>query len=129
MGALGDSFSDRVRGALQSGDADAFGALLDDDVRWGQPGFPRSCTNRDEVLATLRRGQALGGTAEIGECRSGRNGVLCELLVRWPAPGADVPDATPRLLYHVYLVRDERIVEILPFDERADALAAAGLEG
>lgn len=127
MEAAGPDIAARVRAALGAADLAAFGELLADDVRWGEPGFPGSCRNRGDVLDLLRAGEEAGATASIGECVAGARGILCELHVRWPERATGRP--TERHLFHVYVLAGGRIVEIQPFDGRAEAAAAAGIAG
>jgi ketosteroid isomerase-like protein len=122
--ALSSSLVDQVRDALAARDLDAFGDLLTDDVRWGDEGHPRGCRNRAEVLKTFSRGMAEGLDGSASELERGRNGILCRLNVTWPEghPRADDTD-----VFHVYLVRDEHIYQILRFFDRDSAASAAGL--
>ncbi len=116
--------AERVRTALTARDLDAFGPLLSDDVRWGDDNHPRRCRSRSDVLATFRRLMDDGAEADITELVAGTNGLLCGLAVRWSGI-EDNP--RERTLFHVYLVRDDHIVEIQPFDDRDSAAQAAGV--
>lgn len=122
--ALPTSLLDQVREALAARDLDAFGALLTDDVRWGDENHPRGCRNRADVLKTFSRGlsESLDGSAS--ELERGSNGILCRLSVTWPE---DHPRADDVDVFHVYLVRDEHIYQILRFFDRDSAASAAGL--
>jgi ketosteroid isomerase-like protein len=119
------SLVDQVRSALTSRDLDAFGALLTDDVRWGDENHPRGCKNRAEVLKTFARGMSEGMNGTVRELESGSNGILCRLSMSWPEghPRADDVD-----IVHVYLVRDGHIFQILRFFDRDSAARAAGLD-
>jgi ketosteroid isomerase-like protein len=119
-----DDLTERVRAALTTRNLRAFGALLSDDVRWGDDDHPRRCRSRSDVLATFRRLMGDGVEADITELVAGTNGLLCGLDVQWPTPG-DHP--SKRTLFHVYLVRDGHIVEIQPYDDRESAASAAGI--
>jgi ketosteroid isomerase-like protein len=116
------SLAEDVRLALEGRDPEAFGRLLADDARWGDDDNPRRCRSRTDVVATLARGLAGGGEADLLEVTPGRVGVLCGLRVRWPG------QPTGRLLYHVYRVAGGEIVEIQPFDDRVAAAEAAGVD-
>jgi ketosteroid isomerase-like protein len=123
--ALPASLVDQVRDALNSRDLEAFGALLTDDVRWGDEKHPRSCKNRADVLRTFARGMSEGMDGTVSELGSGSDGILCRLSMSWPEghPRSENVD-----VFHVYLVRDERIFQILRFFDRDSAARAAGLE-
>ncbi len=116
--------AEQVRTALEARDLDAFGALLSDDVRWGDDDHPRRCRSRSDVLATFRRLMDEGAEADITELVAGTNGLLCGLVVKWPTPG---DDPSERTLFHVYLVRNDLIVEIQTYDDRMSAALAAGI--
>lgn len=120
----GHDLAARVRTALTARDLDAFGAFLSDDVRWGDDDHPRRCRSRSDVLATFRRLMGEGAEADITELVAGTNGLLCGLSVRWSGT-EDHP--RERTLFHFYLVRDDHIVEIRPFDDRDSAARAAGV--
>jgi ketosteroid isomerase-like protein len=124
MGGVAPALIDQVRTALETRDLDAFGALLADDVRWGEDATPRACRNRAQVLETFSKILDVGARAEIAEIAEGSRGVLCELLVHWPQ-AVDRPG--DRRLYHTYLVRDGRIAEIRRYDDRDSAADAVGL--
>jgi hypothetical protein len=113
-----------LRDALEARNLEALGALLAPDVRWGDLGHPRTCTNRDQVLATFRAAIDAGASGRVGECVDGEHGVLCELLIDWPDPAARPDDAQ---VYQVYLVRDGLVSEIRRYDDRASAARAAGV--
>ncbi|MGH9089042.1 MAG: hypothetical protein ACRDYZ_13200 [Acidimicrobiales bacterium] len=113
--------AERVRSAIVGRDIDAFAALLAEDVRWGDDDAPNRCRSRTDVTATLARGVLGGGTADLLEVATGTRGILCALRVSWPGREA------PAVLYHVYLVGDDRIHEIQRYDDRRSAAEAGGL--
>jgi ketosteroid isomerase-like protein len=123
---VGDTadLADRLRAALTARDLGAFGMLLSDDVRWGSDDHPRACRNRSDVLATFARIMSEGAEGAITELAVGTEGILCGLAVAWPTPSQHPDD---RNLFHVYLVRDGRIVEIQRYDDRDSAAEAAGV--
>ena len=114
----------RLRIAIETRDLDTFGALLADDVRWGDDTHPRRCRSRADVVATMARGLGQGGAAQLVELTAGADGVLCGLDVQWPDQ-AGRPSA--RRLYHAYIVRGGLIGEIRPFDHRNAAAEAVGV--
>jgi len=110
-----------VRDAFVNRDVDAFAALLDDDVRWGVVGHPRSCRGRSQVVATFSRVLAEGTDGDLISLRFGDGALLCELEVRDFDGGGAV-----RTLYQLLTVCDGKITEIRPFDRASDAEAIAG---
>lgn len=120
------SLSVRLHQALLTRNLEALGALVVDNVRWGDDEHPRRCRNRSEVLATFARGMDDGADAEIMEFRPGTRGILCGFVVKWPDGAERSPE---RLLYHVYLVKEDRIVEIQSYEDRESAAEAAGMDG
>jgi ketosteroid isomerase-like protein len=111
----------RLRRAYESRDLDSFSALLAEDVRWGDDAHPHRCRNRRDVLRTYRRVMGEGVDAEITEMREGAGGILCGLRVRWDDATVDPT------MYHVYLLRGDRIAEIRRYDDRPHAARAVGL--
>jgi ketosteroid isomerase-like protein len=118
------SLVDQLRQAFSTHDLEAFGALLADDVRWGDDEHPRRCKNRSEVLGTFSRLLSDGVDAEITELLTGTDGILCALSMQWPENNQRPGD---RSLYHVYLGSDDHIDEIRRYDDRASAADAAGI--
>jgi hypothetical protein len=119
------SIANRLRGALTSRDLEAFGALLSDDVQWGDDNHPNKCRNRADVLATVTRALLTGVDGTLIELQAGTKGIFCQYDVSRPA--GDLR-AGERSLFHVYLVRDNHIYLIRSFDDRAPAAKAAGLK-
>lgn len=113
-----------IRRAFTDHDLEAFGALLSDDVTWGEVGDPRGCRNRSEVLDTLGRLLGTGVGMQITELATGGGGILCGLGLRWPQGH---PRAADTQLFQVYIVRKGRISEIRRYDDRDSAALAAGV--
>jgi ketosteroid isomerase-like protein len=118
------SLAQRLSLALASRDLDALGALLSDHVTWGDVTHPRGCRNRNDVVATFSRLIDFGVSGTVTEVATGPRGILVGLEVAWPD---DSPRESDTNIFQVYLVRDDKIVEIRPFDDRAGAARAAGL--
>jgi ketosteroid isomerase-like protein len=76
------------------------------------------------VIETFRRVMDQGVEADITELVAGAQGLMCGFAVR-PRRRGDPP--SERVLFHVYRVRDDKIVEIQPFDDRKAAAMAAGI--
>jgi ketosteroid isomerase-like protein len=119
-----DELAEGVKQALDGGDVTAFADLLDPDVTWGAPGARNpTCKNRTQVLNWYQRAQESGlhGSATNVEVIGDR--LLVSLVVR----GTD--DARERggaaLRFQVLTVRAGQIVDIVGFDDRADALSYA----
>jgi ketosteroid isomerase-like protein len=119
-----ESLAEKVRQSLTTHDLDAFGALLTDDVSWGDVGHPRGCRNRSDVLATFGQLLNKGVDGHITELETGPSGILCGLTVDWPDGD---PRSADTSLFHVYIVRDGQICEIRRYDDRDSAAEAAGL--
>jgi hypothetical protein len=116
----------QVRVALGSADLSAFSELLDPDVRWGAPGARKpSCRNRSQVLAWYQRGREAGTRADVIGVEVHGDRILVSLTVR------GTPEASARggatLRWQVLTVRGGRVVDIVGFDDRAEALTAAGV--
>lgn len=119
-----EALAEQIRAAFAAHDFEAFGAMLSDDVRWGDDDNPRSCRNRKQVLATFASALARGLDGTIGEIVPGTKGILCRLDID-QSPLA--PQRLSEPLYHVYLVKDRHIFVIEPHHDRASAASAAGV--
>ena len=105
---------------LESADFEEFAASLAPDVVWVglRPG--ELCRNREQVVATFR--QAL----ESG--KSGSPEVVAEaegLIV--VDPHVEPPLEQNPELHQVFVVRDDRVVELRDYRDRTSALEAVGL--
>jgi len=105
---------------LESADFKEFAAALAPDVVWVglEPG--QLCRSREEVLATFREALEAGksGTPEVVAEAEGR--IVVDPHVEPPY------EAAPEL-HHVFVVEDERIVEMRDYPDRRSALQAVGL--
>ena len=119
-----DSIAHQIREAYSTRNLDILAPLLAEDVTWGDPGHPRSCRNRSDVLATYSRLMSEGVDGEITELRQGATGLLCGLSAHWPD---DTQGQDDRNVFHVYRVRDGLITRIDRFDDRDSAAEAAGV--
>jgi ketosteroid isomerase-like protein len=120
---------ERIRAALQSGDLGAIRELLDPGARWGAPDGPHDadCRNRDQVLAWWASARAAGARAVVTEVTTGAGAYLVGLEVTGTAAARETGGAAER--WQVLTVRDDRIVDIRGFDNRAAAARRAGVPG
>jgi ketosteroid isomerase-like protein len=105
---------------LESADFEEFVAALAPDVVWVglRPG--QLCRNRDQVVATFRRAIEAG--------RSGSPEVVAETEGRIVVdPHVEPPAQEAPELHFVFVVEDERIVEMRDYPNRRAALEAVGL--
>lgn len=111
--------------AIAAGDFDAISELLDPDVKWhgGDPTAAGACTNRNQALAWMRstprrRG---GPLPELVDVVEGGDRVVA---IMQPPPTAD--DPTPRRTANLATFRNGKVVEMVHYDDPADALSALG---
>jgi ketosteroid isomerase-like protein len=119
-----EALAEKVRTALESADLSAFAELLDPDVSWGAPGARTpACRNRDQVLSWYERGRESGVTAQVSDVTVLGVKLLVTLVV------ANTGEARQRggdaLRWQVLTTRHGRVVDIVGFDDRLDALAHA----
>ncbi len=111
----------QLRTAFERHDLSLFGALLADDVWWGDEGRPRRCRGRADVLATFSRLMGHSVDTEVRDVIVGRIGVVAIMHARW----ADARDArNETALFHAYRVHDHLITGISRYEDRDAALAA-----
>ena len=121
-----EAMAQQVRLALDAADVSAFSALLDPDVRWGAPDAVRpSCMNRDQVLAWYQRGRDSGTRASVSEVVVFGDRLLVGLVVR--GSEAVVERGGTALRWQVLTVRGGRVVDIVAYDDRTDAVARASM--
>ena len=112
-----------LRAAFETRDLTSFGALLADDVWWGDDDRPPRCRGRSEVLGTFSRlvGQRLETT--VTDIAFGPFGLVAVMQARW----ADTREAREETgLYHAYLIRGGLITQISRYEALDAALEAIG---
>jgi hypothetical protein len=115
----------QVKVALEANDLAAYSELLDPDVHWGAPDARRpTCQNRDQVLSWYERGRESGVRADVSEVSVFGDRILVGMTVRGSEAAQERGGAALR--WQVLTVRDGRVVDIVGFDDRSDALARAG---
>lgn len=113
---------ERLRTAMETPDLSAFSDLLDPNVTWGAPGDPSpECQNRAQVLAWYQCGRDAGIRARVLEIVAVGDGLLVGLSVTGTDPALLRNGAGER--WQVLTVAGGRIVGILGFEKREDALA------
>jgi ketosteroid isomerase-like protein len=119
-----DELAEQVRKALVAGDVSAFVELLDPDVTWGAPGARNpTCKNRNQVLSWYQRAQEAGVRGSVFEIDVLGDRLLVSLSVQG-TEGARERGGTA-LRFQVLTVRNGRIVEIVGFDDKAEAFSHA----
>jgi ketosteroid isomerase-like protein len=109
---------------MASEDVSAFAELLHPDVTWGAPGARNpTCKNRNQVLSWYQRAQEAGVQGSVFDVDVLGDRLLVSLSVRG-TEGARERGGTA-LRYQVLTVRDGRIVDIVGFDDKAEALSHA----
>ncbi|HTT58955.1 MAG TPA: nuclear transport factor 2 family protein [Acidimicrobiales bacterium] len=119
-----DELAAGVRVALARGDVAAFAEFLDPDVTWGAPGARNpTCKNRTQVLNWYQRAQESGIHASATSVEVVGDHLVVSLVVQ------GTNDARERggtnLRFQVLTVRAGQIVDIVGFDDKAEALSYA----
>lgn len=121
-GAVG--IAERVKSAYESADLSAFSDLLDPNVTWGAPDDPSpECQNRAQVLAWYQRGRESGTRARVLEIVVLGDRLLVGLSVIGDRAARARGGAAER--WQLLTVAGGRIVDILGFEEREEAVASA----
>ena len=109
-----------VRRALAAEDVEAFAELLDSAVTWGAPGATNpTCQSRDQVLAWYQRGRDAGVRGSVYDVEVRGERLLVSMSVRGTENAQQRGGAALR--FQVLTVRSRRIVDIVGFDDKADA--------
>ena len=115
-----DEMAALVRRAMEAEDVAAFTELLDPNVTWGAPGARNpSCKNRSQVLTWYERGRDAGVRGSVHEVEVLGDRLLVSLSVR--GTGNAQERGGSALRFQVLTVRSGRIVDIVGFDDKAEA--------
>lgn len=116
----------QVGSAPDAGDLSAFSDLLNPDVRWGPPGDPSPpCTSKEQVFVWYGRGKNRVARAQVVELTVLGDCLLVGLVVTGTWAARERGGQATR--WQVLTVRDSRIVDIVGFEQRSDAVAHAGV--
>ena len=120
-----------IAAALDAADLAAFSDLLDPEVHWGPPDAASpTCQTRDQVLSWYRRGREAGTRARVSETTVLGDRILVGLRVTGlQAAGTRTPAdrGGEAQRWQVLTVRDGRVIDIVGFDTRREAMARAGV--
>ena len=117
-----DEIAVLVNNALAAADLSAFRELLDPAVTWGAPGARNpSCKNRNQVLAWYQRGRDAGVQRSVHDVEILGDRLLVSMSVRGTENARERGGSALR--FQVLTVRDGKIVEIVGFDDKAEALS------
>jgi ketosteroid isomerase-like protein len=119
-----DQLAAEVRKALAAEDVSAFAELLDPDVTWGAPGARNpTCKNRNQVLSWYERAREGGIRGSVFDVEVLGDRLLVSMSVQG-TEGAHERGGSA-LRFQVLTVRDGRIVDIVGFDDKVEALSHA----
>ena len=111
-----------VRKALAAEDLSAFADLLDPEVTWGAPGSRNpSCKNRNQVLAWYQRGRDAGVRGSVYDVEILGDRLLVSMSVRGTENANERGGAALRV--QVLTVRSGKVVDIVGFDDKSEALS------
>jgi ketosteroid isomerase-like protein len=117
-----DEIAVLVRNALAAEDLSAFTELLDPAVTWGAPGARNpSCKNRNQVLAWYQRGRDAGVRGSVHDVEVLGDRLLVSMSVRGTEGAMERGGAALR--YQVLTVRSGKVVDIVGFDDKTEALS------
>jgi len=115
----------QVKSALEAADLEAYADLLDPNVHWGPPDSPSPpCQNREQVLSWYRHGRDSGARAHVSEVSVLGNRLLVGLKVAGTEEANERGGIATR--WQILTVRDGRVVDIVGFETRGEAVAHAG---
>jgi ketosteroid isomerase-like protein len=116
-----DELAEQVRKTMAANDVSAFAELLDPQVTWGAPGSRNpTCRNRNQVLRWYQRAQESGVRSNAFDVEVLGDRLLVSLTVQG-TDGARERGGTA-LRFQVLTVRNGRIVDIVGFDDKSEAI-------
>jgi ketosteroid isomerase-like protein len=119
-----DEMAGLVRNALAAEDLSAFTELLDPEVTWGAPGARNpSCTNRNQVLTWYQRGRDAGVRGSVSDVEVLGDRLLVSMRLRGTENARQRGGAALR--FQVLTIRSGKVVEIVGFDDKTEALSYA----
>ena len=112
--------------AIARGDFDAITELLDPEVKWHGGNPADGCQNRRQALAWIRgRGDRQAGPLpELVDVIEAGDRVVVIMQ-----PPATDEEPAPQRTANLATFRDDRVVEMVHYDDAAAALQAAGVSG
>ncbi len=117
-----DEIAVLVRNALAAEDLSAFTDLLDPAVTWGAPGARNpTCKNRNQVLAWYQRGRDAGVQGSVYAVEVLGDRLLVSMSVRGTENA--VERGGTALRFQVLTVRNGKVVDIVGFDDKTEALS------
>jgi len=117
-----DEIAVLIRDALEAEDLSAFAELLHPAVTWGAPGArDPSCKTSNQVLAWYQRGRDAGFRGSVYDVEVLGDRLLVNMGVRGTDRARERGGAALR--FQVLTVRSGKVVEIVGFDDKAEALA------
>ena len=117
-----DEIAVLVRKALAAEDLSGFTELLDPRVTWGAPGARNpTCKNRNQVLAWYQRGRDAGVRGSVYDVEVLGDRLLVSMSVRGTENATERGGAALR--YQVLTVRDGKVIDIVGFDDKGEALS------
>jgi hypothetical protein len=118
------SIAEKLRAAFEQGDEQLLGPLLDPAVRWGgEEETPETCHSRGEVLAWYRKLKGAGVAATVEEVIDRGDVIVLGLLLSRPDSGE--ASEVPPVVFQVFRIAGEKVVDIRGFPERRAAMASA----
>jgi ketosteroid isomerase-like protein len=109
--------------AIARGDFDAIAELLDPDVKWHGGDPADGCQNRNQALAWIRTAprRRHGPMPDLVDVVGAGDRVVA---IMQPAPTDDEP--APQRTGNLATFRAGKVIEMIHYDDAADALAALG---
>jgi ketosteroid isomerase-like protein len=109
--------------AIARGDFDVIAELLDPDVKWHGGNPADGCQNRNQTLAWMRNGprRRQGPLPELVDVVGAGESVV---VIMQPAPTDE--DPAPQRTGNFATFRGGKVIEMVHYDDAADALAALG---
>src|ERR1700689_1318996 len=119
-----DEIAVLIRNALAAEDLSAFTEFLDPAVTWGAPGARNpSCKTRNQVLAWYQRGRDAGVRGSVYDVEVLGNRLLVSMSVRGTETANERGGTALR--FQVLTVRSGKVVDIVGFDDKSEALTYA----
>jgi len=121
-----DSYAELARrgfDAVAHGDFDTIAELLDPDVKWHGGDPADGCQDREQALRWMRSAprRRQGPLPELVDVVSAGERVVA---IMQPAPSAE--DPAPQRTANLATFRDGKVIEMVHYDDAAEALAALG---